>query len=123
METEGEGNILQSMRTPHQREDVSALDRFNVLRCPSRRVFSGLGLEIGTRQTTIRYLYHSATVATFSYLKLPPDGTFFHLNDELLNEVNRFLDSYTPQVFAEGIKKFPKHWQIIIDLNKENYSQ
>ncbi|GFU96439.1 retrovirus-related Pol polyprotein from transposon opus [Trichonephila clavipes] len=27
--------------TPHQREDVSALDRFNVHRCPTRRVFSG----------------------------------------------------------------------------------
>ncbi|GFY36252.1 transposon Tf2-9 polyprotein [Trichonephila clavipes] len=26
--------------TPHQREDVSALDRFNVHRCPTRRVFS-----------------------------------------------------------------------------------
>ncbi|GFV41026.1 uncharacterized protein TNCV_2666171 [Trichonephila clavipes] len=31
--------------TPHQREDVSALDRFNVHRCPTRRVFSGTGLE------------------------------------------------------------------------------
>ncbi|GFT15956.1 uncharacterized protein TNCV_3315211 [Trichonephila clavipes] len=30
--------------TPHQREDVSALDRFNVHRCPTRRVFSGTGL-------------------------------------------------------------------------------
>ncbi|GFX80270.1 uncharacterized protein TNCV_2642861 [Trichonephila clavipes] len=25
--------------TPHQREDVSALDRFNVHRCPTRQVF------------------------------------------------------------------------------------
>ncbi|GFX69334.1 transposable element Tcb2 transposase [Trichonephila clavipes] len=31
--------------TPHQREDVSALDRFNVPRCPTRRVFSGTGFE------------------------------------------------------------------------------
>ncbi|GFV00247.1 hypothetical protein TNCV_3322981 [Trichonephila clavipes] len=31
--------------TPHQREDVSALDRFNVHRCPTRRVFSGTGFE------------------------------------------------------------------------------
>ncbi|GFW66086.1 uncharacterized protein TNCV_589121 [Trichonephila clavipes] len=50
--------------TPHQREDVSALDRFNVHRCPTRRVFSGTGLELVTRQATIRYLYHSATVVT-----------------------------------------------------------
>ncbi|GFT54741.1 uncharacterized protein TNCV_5001161 [Trichonephila clavipes] len=50
--------------TPHHREDVSALDRFNVHRCPIRRVFSGTGLELVTRQATIRYLYHSATAAT-----------------------------------------------------------
>ncbi|GFU39239.1 uncharacterized protein TNCV_1903211 [Trichonephila clavipes] len=50
--------------TPHQREDVSALDRFNMHRCPTRRVFSGTGLELVTRQATIRYLYDSATAAT-----------------------------------------------------------
>ncbi|GFW75745.1 uncharacterized protein TNCV_4429281 [Trichonephila clavipes] len=46
--------------TPQQREDISALDRFNVHRCPTRRVFSGTGLELVTRQATVRYLYHSA---------------------------------------------------------------
>ncbi|GFX29723.1 uncharacterized protein TNCV_2750571 [Trichonephila clavipes] len=49
--------------TPHQWEDVSAFDRFNVHRCPTRWVFSGTGLELVTRQATIRYLYHSATAA------------------------------------------------------------
>ncbi|GFV98316.1 retrovirus-related Pol polyprotein from transposon 17.6 [Trichonephila clavipes] len=49
--------------TPHQREDVSALDRFNVHRCPTRRVFSGTGFEPVTKQATVRYLYHSATAA------------------------------------------------------------
>ncbi|GFW99912.1 uncharacterized protein TNCV_2126201 [Trichonephila clavipes] len=49
--------------TPHQREDVSALDRFNVHRCPTRRVFSGTGLELVTKQATFRYLYNSATAA------------------------------------------------------------
>ncbi|GFT29804.1 uncharacterized protein TNCV_4891991 [Trichonephila clavipes] len=49
--------------TPHQREDVSALDRFNVHRCPTRRVFSGTGLELVTRQATVRYRYYSATAA------------------------------------------------------------
>ncbi|GFV91695.1 uncharacterized protein TNCV_4762601 [Trichonephila clavipes] len=49
--------------TPHEREDVSALDRFNVHRCPTRQVFSGTGLELLTRQATFRYLYHSATAA------------------------------------------------------------
>ncbi|GFV48373.1 uncharacterized protein TNCV_64431 [Trichonephila clavipes] len=50
--------------TPHQREDVSTLDRFNVHRCPTRRVFSGTGLETVPKQATVRYLYHSATAAT-----------------------------------------------------------
>ncbi|GFV56266.1 uncharacterized protein TNCV_106221 [Trichonephila clavipes] len=48
---------------PHQREDVSGLGRFNVHRCPTRRVFSGTGLELVTKQATIRYLYHSATAS------------------------------------------------------------
>ncbi|GFX70877.1 retrovirus-related Pol polyprotein from transposon TNT 1-94 [Trichonephila clavipes] len=48
---------------PHQWEDVSALDRFNVHRCPTRRVFSGTGLEHVTKQATFRYLFHSATAA------------------------------------------------------------
>ncbi|GFT21491.1 transposable element Tcb2 transposase [Trichonephila clavipes] len=47
------------------REDVSALDRFNVHRCPRRRVFSGTGLEPVTKQATFRYLYHSSTTATW----------------------------------------------------------
>ncbi|GFX12502.1 transposable element Tc1 transposase [Trichonephila clavipes] len=58
--------------TPHQREDVSALDRFNVHRCPTRRVFSGTGLEPVTKQATVRYLYHSATAATNFWEKDSP---------------------------------------------------
>ncbi|GFT37268.1 uncharacterized protein TNCV_1127071 [Trichonephila clavipes] len=50
--------------TPHQWEDVSALDRFNVHRCPTRWVFSGTGLKLVTRQATIRYLYNSAIADT-----------------------------------------------------------
>ncbi|GFW08049.1 uncharacterized protein TNCV_2978171 [Trichonephila clavipes] len=38
--------------------------RFNMHRCPTRRVFSGTGLELMTGQTPVRYLYHSATAAT-----------------------------------------------------------
>ncbi|GFU89246.1 uncharacterized protein TNCV_2549671 [Trichonephila clavipes] len=34
--------------TPYKREDVSALDRFNGYRCPTRWVFSDNGLEIVT---------------------------------------------------------------------------
>ncbi|GFU99683.1 uncharacterized protein TNCV_3597541 [Trichonephila clavipes] len=49
--------------TLHQLEDGSALDRFNMHRCPTRRVFCGTGLELVTRPATIRYLDHSATAA------------------------------------------------------------
>ncbi|GFV90210.1 uncharacterized protein TNCV_4379261 [Trichonephila clavipes] len=42
----------------------TGLDRFNVHRCPTRRVFRGTGLELVIRQATIRYIYHSATTAT-----------------------------------------------------------
>ncbi|GFV99515.1 mariner Mos1 transposase [Trichonephila clavipes] len=43
--------------TPHQRQDVSALDRFNVQRCPTRRVFSGTGLDLVTSQTLNSDIY------------------------------------------------------------------
>ncbi|GFT20504.1 uncharacterized protein TNCV_2183531 [Trichonephila clavipes] len=56
--------------TPHQRKDISALDRFNVHRCPTRQVFSGSGLELMTRQATSRYLYHSTITATSLVLNL-----------------------------------------------------
>ncbi|GFT85246.1 uncharacterized protein TNCV_496991 [Trichonephila clavipes] len=38
-------------------------NRFDVHRCPTRRVFSGTGLELVTKPATIRCLYHSATAA------------------------------------------------------------
>ncbi|GFW54603.1 zinc finger protein [Trichonephila clavipes] len=60
--------------TPHQREDVSALDRFSVHRCPTRRVFSGTELELVTMPATIRYLYHSATTATNSLFEKEMQG-------------------------------------------------
>ncbi|GFX20065.1 uncharacterized protein TNCV_1436251 [Trichonephila clavipes] len=60
--------------TLHQREDVSALDRFNVHRCPTRWVFSGTGLELVMRQVTIRYQYHSVTEA------ISQDGTKVSVN-------------------------------------------
>ncbi|GFX01952.1 uncharacterized protein TNCV_371411 [Trichonephila clavipes] len=50
--------------TPHQREDVTDLDRFNVHRCPTRWIFSGTGVELVTRQSMIRYPYHSVTATT-----------------------------------------------------------
>ncbi|GFT12601.1 uncharacterized protein TNCV_5093871 [Trichonephila clavipes] len=63
--------------TPHQREDISALDRFNVHRCPTRRVFSGTGIEPVTKQATVRYLYHSATAAPSLWEALPEQDLTF----------------------------------------------
>ncbi|GFX08435.1 uncharacterized protein TNCV_3269241 [Trichonephila clavipes] len=40
------------------------------INCPTRWVFSGTGLELLTRQATIRYLYHSATA-----VKMVPQGS------------------------------------------------
>ncbi|GFV69023.1 RNase H domain-containing protein [Trichonephila clavipes] len=54
--------------TPHQREDVSALDRFNVHRCPTWRVFSGTRLELVTRQAMIR----SIPIPLSYHGRLPP---------------------------------------------------
>ncbi|GFY12330.1 transposable element Tcb2 transposase [Trichonephila clavipes] len=51
----------------HQREDVRALDRFNVHRFPTRRAFRGTRLEFATKSATIRYLEHSATTATANF--------------------------------------------------------
>ncbi|GFV88216.1 uncharacterized protein TNCV_3243651 [Trichonephila clavipes] len=47
--------------TPHQREDVSALDRFSMHHCPKWWIFRGTGLEIVAMPATIRYLHQSAT--------------------------------------------------------------
>ncbi|GFT68890.1 uncharacterized protein TNCV_1804241 [Trichonephila clavipes] len=44
--------------TPHQWEDISALGRFKVIRCPIRWVFSGTGHELvtapGLESSTLR---------------------------------------------------------------------
>ncbi|GFU58224.1 histone-lysine N-methyltransferase SETMAR [Trichonephila clavipes] len=57
----------------------------------------------------------------FSHLHLQLDGTIFHSNDEVVNEVDRFLDRRTPQFFSEGIEKLTKGLQTIIDLNGDYY--
>ncbi|GFY19711.1 hypothetical protein TNCV_4648831 [Trichonephila clavipes] len=47
--------------TPHQREDISALDRFNVHRCNTRQVFSGNWARTHDMPAMIRYPHHWAT--------------------------------------------------------------
>ncbi|GFT75282.1 uncharacterized protein TNCV_951001 [Trichonephila clavipes] len=80
--------------TPHLREDVSALDRFNVHHCPTRRVFSGTGLEPVTKQATVRYLHHSATAATV-------DEAHFWLNGYVNKQNCRIWSEANPQVYVE----------------------
>ncbi|GFV76646.1 uncharacterized protein TNCV_4728661 [Trichonephila clavipes] len=74
--------------TPQQRENVSTLDGLNVHRCPTWRVFSGTGLELVTRQATIRYLSQLSTAATclISTPGLSPDKE--HLSSHCLDKLN-----------------------------------
>ncbi|GFW80516.1 uncharacterized protein TNCV_2416181 [Trichonephila clavipes] len=48
-----EAEILEGFSDQGVVQDVSALDRFNVHRCPTRRVFSGTGLDPVTKQATV----------------------------------------------------------------------
>ncbi|GFW73192.1 uncharacterized protein TNCV_484181 [Trichonephila clavipes] len=73
--------------TPHQREDVSALDRFSVHRSPTGRVFSGTGLELVTKSATIRYLYHSAIAVTIVMWKAE-----LKINELTANLISEDLD-------------------------------
>ncbi|GBM30025.1 hypothetical protein AVEN_165597-1 [Araneus ventricosus] len=57
----------------------------------------------------------------FSHLQMLLDRAIFNSNKEFINEVDLFLDSHTPQFFAEGIEKLPKHWKMIADLNGDYY--
>ncbi|GBO23018.1 Histone-lysine N-methyltransferase SETMAR [Araneus ventricosus] len=57
----------------------------------------------------------------FSHMQLYLDGAIFNSNEEVINEVHLFLDSCTPQFFAEGIEKLPNRWQTIVDLNGDYY--
>ncbi|GFX61981.1 uncharacterized protein TNCV_276291 [Trichonephila clavipes] len=82
--------------TPHQREDVSALDRFNVHRCPTRRVFSGTGLEPVTKQAPVRYLYHSATAAVHCVSKEVHSRDFGERVLKYLEETNELPGECLP---------------------------
>ncbi|GFU57015.1 uncharacterized protein TNCV_1778891 [Trichonephila clavipes] len=60
--------------TPHQREDVSALDRFNVHRCPTQRIFSGTGLKLRHAcHDPIPYRCSKLRLTTSVYLALRHD--------------------------------------------------
>ncbi|GBO22778.1 hypothetical protein AVEN_202803-1 [Araneus ventricosus] len=54
----------------------------------------------------------------FSHLQFHLDGAIFNSNEEIINEVDLFLDSCMPQLFAEGIEKLSNN---CIDLNSDYY--
>ncbi|GFV15193.1 uncharacterized protein TNCV_4650251 [Trichonephila clavipes] len=64
--------------SPHQREDVSSLVRFNMHRCPTRRIFSGTGLEL-----------------------VISDEAHFWLNGYVNKQNCRILREANPQVYVE----------------------
>lgn len=47
------------------------------------------------------------------------DTVIFNSNEEVINEIDQFLDSRKPQFFAEGIQKITKLWQAILNLNED----
>ncbi|GFT88926.1 histone-lysine N-methyltransferase SETMAR [Trichonephila clavipes] len=58
----------------------------------------------------------------FSHLQLHLDSTISPSNDEVINDVDRFLDSRTQNLFTEGIEKLSEHWQTTVDLNGDYYT-
>ncbi|GFV32511.1 histone-lysine N-methyltransferase SETMAR [Trichonephila clavipes] len=57
----------------------------------------------------------------FFHLQLHLEGRIFHLNDKVINEVNRFLDSCTPHFLQKGFESCPKYLLIIVDLKRAHY--
>ncbi|GFU23782.1 uncharacterized protein TNCV_1205161 [Trichonephila clavipes] len=100
--------------TPHQREDVSALDRFNRHRCPTRRGFSGTGFELVTRQAMVRYPYHSADTAARSmsdYMQRPV--CYQDLKTSAQNYIHRvWQETWDQQVLNKlhSIHPSTSHW-------------
>ncbi|GFS77452.1 hypothetical protein TNCV_4491321 [Trichonephila clavipes] len=108
--------------TPHQREDVSALDRFNVHGCPTRRVFSGTGLELMTscqviysqfglaihqnnhqaRRRFVEWAQNEiAVVPDFHKRILFSDEAHFWLNGYVNKQNCRIWSEANPQVYVE----------------------
>ncbi|GFR06121.1 histone-lysine N-methyltransferase SETMAR [Trichonephila clavata] len=57
----------------------------------------------------------------FSHLQLHLDGTISHSNNDVINEVDCFLDLRMPQFIEEGIKKLLKRRKTVGDLIGDYY--
>ncbi|GFX59406.1 uncharacterized protein TNCV_4793421 [Trichonephila clavipes] len=93
--------------TPHQREDASALDRFNVHRCPTRRVFSGTGLELVTRLATIQdhpTLPDGKVTTRFKVIEQAGKLVDYDwLNESIIEEINSIKETIKQEHL------FPRH--------------
>ncbi|GFW94793.1 uncharacterized protein TNCV_4248331 [Trichonephila clavipes] len=108
---------------PHQWEDVSAVDRFSLHRCLTRRVFSGTRLELVTRPATIRYLDHSATAAPWDHLKsLIYETSVLTMEDIVTRIVIASADIATILDFFEGVWQYLICWcRLCYDLRGRNF--
>ncbi|GFT30389.1 hypothetical protein TNCV_2376841 [Trichonephila clavipes] len=95
--------------TPHQREDVSALDRFNVHPCPTRCqvIYSQFGLAIhpNDHQARRRFVEWAqneiAVVPDFHKRILFSDEAHFWLNGYVNKQNCRIRSEANPQVYVE----------------------
>ncbi|GFT70166.1 uncharacterized protein TNCV_3456311 [Trichonephila clavipes] len=66
---------------------------------------SGTGLEPVTKQATVRYLYHSATAATFPRLKEPLSGRRFSSDSAVKTSAETWLNEQGPDFYQDGLSK------------------
>ncbi|GFV19437.1 hypothetical protein TNCV_3663701 [Trichonephila clavipes] len=92
--------------TPHQREDISAVDRFNVHRYPTRRVFGGTGLELVTRRVA-SLLSDSVAITHASesskWLPIPP--TVKCVLSSLFFNARNLKATITPRLSTSSVKR------------------
>ncbi|GFX35517.1 uncharacterized protein TNCV_103241 [Trichonephila clavipes] len=101
--------------SPHQREDVSALDRFNVHRCPTRRVFSGTGLELETRKATLQMLVEAyggnalSRAQCYMWFEKFQNGDFDVRNEDLGRPSKNFEDAELQALLDEDDGQTQEH--------------
>ncbi|GFW43213.1 transposable element Tcb2 transposase [Trichonephila clavipes] len=107
--------------TLHQWEDVSALERFSVHRCPTRRVFSGTGLEFVTKPATIRCLYHSATAATKSILEMMLKAGYHGRVDHKKPHISAVNRQKRLDFANEHVNKPPQFWEKVLFSDESKF--
>ncbi|GFX03971.1 uncharacterized protein TNCV_4678751 [Trichonephila clavipes] len=101
--------------TPHQREDVLALDRFNVHRCPTRRVFSGTGLE---RFGPVNWPPRSCDLTPLDYFLWGYVKSLVYADkpqtlDHLEDNIRRVIADIRPQMLEKVIENWTSRFDYI----------